>query len=100
MAGLMDSKRESFEDIGRQFCQMVMAPTSSFQTAENKEKVWNDEARMNTTIGCVITNAKFDKAKLNKIASMTRNAYADVLNRLERWQMETIYCYTYRNRDV
>lgn len=27
-------------------------------------------------LGCVITNAKFDKAKLNKIASMTRNAYA------------------------
>lgn len=76
LAGLMDTKRESFEDIGRQFCQMVMAPTSLFQTAENKEKVWNDEARMNTTIGCVITNAKFDKAKLNKIASMTRNAYA------------------------
>jgi L-aminopeptidase/D-esterase-like protein len=28
----------------------------------------------------VITNAKFDKAKLNKIASMTRNAYARCIN--------------------
>lgn len=30
----------------------------------------------NTTIGIIITNAKFDKAKLNKIASMTHNGYA------------------------
>lgn len=30
----------------------------------------------NTTIGIVITNAKFEKAKLNKIASMTHNGYA------------------------
>lgn len=71
LAGLMDPERRNFEDIGKQFCQMVMAPISLFQTAENK-----DGARMNTTIGCVMTNARFDKAKLNKIASMTRNAYA------------------------
>lgn len=30
----------------------------------------------NTTIGAVITNAKFDKTKLNKIAAMAGNAYA------------------------
>lgn len=30
----------------------------------------------NTTIGIIITNAKFDKSKLNKIASMTHNGYA------------------------
>ncbi len=30
----------------------------------------------NTTIGAIITNGKFSKAELTKIASMTRNAYA------------------------
>lgn len=30
----------------------------------------------NTTIGIIITNAKFEKAKLNKIAAMTHNGYA------------------------
>ena len=30
----------------------------------------------NTTIGCIITNAKLDKAQCNKIASITHNAYA------------------------
>lgn len=34
----------------------------------------------NTTIGAVITNAAFNKAELNKIASMTRNAYARCIN--------------------
>lgn len=30
----------------------------------------------NTTIGCIITNAKFDKTKMNKIAAMAQNGYA------------------------
>lgn len=33
-------------------------------------------AGKNTTIGCIITNAKLDKAQMNKLASMTHNAYA------------------------
>ena len=34
----------------------------------------------NTTIGAVITNGNFSKAETNKIASMTRNAYARCIN--------------------
>lgn len=34
----------------------------------------------NTTIGAVITNGRFSKAEMNKIASMTRNAYARCIN--------------------
>ena len=34
----------------------------------------------NTTIGAVITNAAFSKAEMNKIASMTRCAYARCIN--------------------
>lgn len=34
----------------------------------------------NTTIGAVITNGRFNKAEMNKIASMTRCAYARCIN--------------------
>lgn len=35
-----------------------------------------DLLNRNTTIGAVVTNGRFSKAEMNKIASMTRNAYA------------------------
>lgn len=66
IAGLMDSERKNFVDLEQMFMQFMSAPKDMFNS--------------NTTIGCVITNAKFDKAKLNKIASMTRNAYARCIN--------------------
>ena len=34
----------------------------------------------NTTIGAVITNGKFSKAEMSKIASMARNGYARCIN--------------------
>lgn len=34
----------------------------------------------NTTIGVIVTNGRFSKAEMNKIASMTRNAYARCIN--------------------
>lgn len=34
----------------------------------------------NTTIGVMVTNGRFSKAEMNKIASMTRNAYARCIN--------------------
>lgn len=61
-AGLLDTERKSFLNLEEVFMQMVTTPQNLFHT--------------NTTIGCIITNAKFNKARLNKIASMTRNAYA------------------------
>ena len=66
IAGLMDSTRSTFLDLEQMFLQFMSAPKDLFNS--------------NTTIGCVITNAKFDKAKLNKIAAMTRNAYARCIN--------------------
>ena len=66
IAGLMDPERKVFWDLEETFVKMVTTPQNLFKT--------------NTTIGCVICNAKFDKAKLNKIASMTRNAYARCIN--------------------
>lgn len=66
IAGMVDSERKTFVDLEKVFMSFMSAPKDLFTS--------------NTTIGCVITNAKFDKAKLNKIASMTRNAYARCIN--------------------
>lgn len=49
--------------------------------ADSCEELWQMGSRQNlftgnTTIGVVITNGIFSKAQMNKIASMTRNAYA------------------------
>ncbi len=66
IAGLLDGERKNFLDMEQIFMQMMTTPKDLFTA--------------NTTIGAIITNAKFDKAKLNKIASMTRNAYARCIN--------------------
>ena len=66
IAGLMDPERKMFWDLEEMFMRFMSAPKDMFTG--------------NTTIGAIITNAKFDKAKLNKIASMTRNAYARCIN--------------------
>jgi len=63
IAGLMDPQRKEFMDFEQLFTQFLTA-----------------QSQRNTTIGCIITNAKFDKAKMNKVASMTRNAYARCIN--------------------
>lgn len=65
LAGLKNSDRTEYiscEDALYQF----MSPRDMFTG--------------NTTIGAVITNAAFNKAELNKIASMARNAYARCIN--------------------
>ena len=62
IAGLMDPERKNFLNLEEHFMQVMSAPRDLFQS--------------NTTIGCVVTNAAFDKAKLNKIAAMAGNAYA------------------------
>lgn len=66
IAGLVDPTRKVFVDLEQAFLRFMSAPKDLFYS--------------NTTIGCIITNAKFDKAKLNKIAAMTRNAYARCIN--------------------
>lgn len=66
IAGLLDANREKFLDMEEAFVKIMTTPKDLFHT--------------NTTIGCIICNARFDKAKLSKIASMTRNAYARCIN--------------------
>lgn len=78
IAGLLDKERKSFLDYEEE-----MIKTSEKAKAS---------AVTNTTIGCIITNAKFDKAKMNKVAAMTRSAYARCINPVGMmWDGDTIY---------
>lgn len=49
---------------------------SSVDEMYKKYDVIENKFTGNTTIGIILTNAKFDKARLNKIASMSHNGYA------------------------
>lgn len=63
-------------------------PIAGIYDYENKTRIDSESAildaaekmmtscGMNTTIGCIITNADLTKAQMNKVASMTHNAYA------------------------
>ena len=78
IAGLLDKERKEFLDYEDEMIKMGEAAKASAVT--------------NTTIGCVITNAGFDKAKMNKVASMTRSAYARCINPVGMmWDGDTIY---------
>ena len=78
IAGLLDKERREFIDYKDAMLEMAEAAKTSAVT--------------NTTIGCIITNAKFDKAKMNKIASMTRSAYSRCIDPVGMmWDGDTIY---------
>ena len=62
IAGLLTADRKNFADSRAELYKLT-SQTDLFN-------------RQNTTIGMIITNGKFDKTQLTKIASMTRNAYA------------------------
>lgn len=62
IAGLLAEDQKTFLDTEQEFYK-------SYAVVENKFVE-------NTTLGIVITNAKFDKTQLCKIASMTQNGYA------------------------
>lgn len=68
---------------GKKIAGLLTADGTSF--GDSCEEIWKMGRRENlftgnTTIGAVFTNGKFNKAQMNKIASMTRNAYARCIN--------------------
>ena len=74
IAGLLTPDLKSFantEQVIYHMCEAAMAAGNS--GLENKEM-------QNTTIGVVITNGKFTKAQMNKIATMAHNGYARTIN--------------------
>lgn len=74
IAGLLTPDLKSFANTEQVVYQMCEAHMASGNTAlDNKEL-------QNTTIGVVITNGKFTKAQMNKIATMAHNGYARTIN--------------------
>jgi len=65
-AGLMNEERTGFMDSAQEL----------YRIATPKDLL----SRTNTTIGAIVTNGKFDKAQLTRIADQARNAYARCIN--------------------
>ena len=70
IAGVTTPDRRAFLDF-RQLMYGEIGPDGT-----PVQKTMAEADRTNTTIGAIITNGKFTKAKLRKIASMARNGYA------------------------
>ncbi len=66
IAGLMNEARTAFMDSAAELYR-INTPTDLF-------------SRTNTTIGIVVTNGRFDKAQLTRIARQANNAYARCIN--------------------
>lgn len=89
IAGLLDKGRTHFIDYEEAMIKMQEEAAAESGSAACEAK---PSAVTNTTIGCIITNAKFDKAKMNKVASMTRSAYARCIDPVGMmWDGDTIY---------
>jgi L-aminopeptidase/D-esterase-like protein len=55
----------------------------------------------NTTIGAIVTNASFNKAQMNKIASMARNAYARCIDPVGTMlDGDTIYAVSVESKEI
>lgn len=72
LAGTLAPDKKHFVDTEKVLYQMYM----QMSAAAKAEAAKGQNGVTNTTIGCIITNAKFDKAKLNKIAALAQNGYA------------------------
>ena len=72
IAGMLGPDKKTFVDTEKVMYQMYMQMSAAAKTAAAQ----GGNGVTNTTIGCIITNAKFDKARLNKIAALAQNGYA------------------------
>ncbi|MBR0284826.1 MAG: P1 family peptidase, partial [Selenomonadaceae bacterium] len=66
IAGLMNAQRTEFMDSVQEL----------YRRTDSRDLV----PRTNTTLGVIVTNGKFDKAQLTRIAAQARNAYARSIN--------------------
>ncbi|MGI6109913.1 MAG: P1 family peptidase [Eubacteriaceae bacterium] len=76
LAGLLSEDQTAFESSEALMYRMQEAAFTGtlFEAAAEIEKKQGDIS--NTTLGIIITNGKFDKAQLCKIAAMAQNGYA------------------------
>ena len=67
LAGLLNLKKDGFDDCETELLMMM-------QMAKQKSRCTS-----NTTLGIIVTNAKFNKMELTRICSAGHNAYARVI---------------------
>lgn len=70
LAGTLTPDKNGFVDSELALYQMYQ------QMSAMAKAQMEDKPVTNTTIGCILTNAKFEKAQLNKIAALAQNGYA------------------------
>ncbi|MDO5409066.1 MAG: P1 family peptidase [Lachnospiraceae bacterium] len=86
LAGMLTPDKKHFADSEKAMYAMYSRYAQASQSASSETASEADAADAtnttsvtgvtNTTIGCIITNARFDKSRLNKIASFAQNGYA------------------------
>ncbi|MDY4969840.1 MAG: P1 family peptidase [Lachnospiraceae bacterium] len=85
LAGMLTPDKKGFADSEKIMYQMYRQMTaaagadnsaSSSAGMDTGASASPEGGVTNTTIGCIITNARFDKSQLNKIAAFAQNGYA------------------------
>ncbi len=76
LAGMLTPDKQGFSDSEKVLYQFYQMMCAAKQAGEAPEMPAKSEVVANTTIGCVLTNARFTKAQLNKIAALAQNGYA------------------------
>lgn len=66
LAGLLNKEKTGF----------ARTTTVMYEEIERNRALWGG----NTTIGCILTNAKLDKCQCNKLASIAHNGYAQAIS--------------------
>jgi L-aminopeptidase/D-esterase-like protein len=69
LAGTLTPDKTGFADSEKAIYQMYLQH-------KNENRANPEGGVTNTTIGCIITNARLDKSQLNKIAAFAQNGYA------------------------
>lgn len=75
LAGTLTPDKKGFYDSEKAMYEMYVAMAAQANQVNVQTNPENG-CVTNTTIGCIITNARFDKSRLNKIAAFAQNGYA------------------------
>lgn len=80
IAGILASDKKSFSSdrtAQLELLKLLAQEQNLFTQSQEEQK---QHSVINTTLGIIFTNAKFDKAQLSKLASVTHNAYARTIS--------------------
>lgn len=76
IAGLLNKEKNGFRNSEEELIKIAENKNLSFNIEDKIENNIKNNSMTNTTIGVIITNAKFTKSQMWKIASMSHNGFA------------------------